>query len=66
VNPLPVDRYDVSVTWFGRASRSHSFDAGQDFLASCPAGTASILQAINTFVEGARQSPGVETVEFRP
>ena len=66
VNPLLVDRYDVSVTWFGKGSRSHSFDAGQDFSASCPATTASILQAINTFVEGARQSPGVETVEFRP
>lgn len=66
VNPLPVDRYDVSVTWFGRGGRSHSFDAGQDFSASCPAPTANILQAISTLIEGARQSPGVETVEFRP
>jgi hypothetical protein len=64
VNPLPVDSYDLSVTWFGKGGRSHSFAAGQGFSAPCPAPTASILEAINAFIEKARQSPGVETVEF--
>jgi hypothetical protein len=55
----------LSVTWFGRGRRNHSFTTGQSYDVQCPQSTKSIVAAIERHVESARLAAGAELESFQ-